>query len=188
MMIQGYINLFAIVIAATVILQLPIFFILKKKGKGLIRQSSYLLCFWSFFIIVFATIILFNLPFRFDPGQSVLNLSPFQWLREGNIMRRIMTEIRPNILLFIPLGLFIPIVFKRMRKLHMTALIVFTVTLSVEFFQYFIGRSSDIDDLIANLSGGIIGYGIFRILMLMFKNKQWWNKLADEKGKVSKSK
>ena len=83
MMIQGYINLFTIVISATVILQLPIFFILKKKKTGLIRQSSYLLCFWSFFIVVFATIILFNLPFHFSPEQSVLNLQPLQWLREG---------------------------------------------------------------------------------------------------------
>jgi len=26
------------------------------------------------------------------------------------------------------------------------------------------------------LSGGIIGYGIFKIFSYLFKNKKWWNK------------
>ena len=178
MMIQGYINLFVIFITATAVMYLPIFFFLRKKGTGLIRQSSYLLCFWSLFLIVFATIILFNLPIHFNPEQSVLNLMPLRWLQEGNIRQRIMTEIRPNVMVFIPLGLFVPIVFKRMRKIYMTAFVAFIVTLSVEFFQYFIGRSSDVDDVIANLSGGIIGYGIFKIFSYLFRDRTWWEKLA----------
>jgi len=178
MMIQGYINLFVIFIITTAILYLPIFFIMKKNGKGFIRQSSYLLCFWSLFLIIFATIILFNLPIDFKPKQYILNLQPLQWLWEGNIMQRIMAEIRPNIMIFIPLGIFTPIAFKRMRKFYMTALVAFVVTFSVEFFQYFIGRSSDIDDLMANLLGGIIGYGIFKIFSYLFKNKTWWNQFV----------
>jgi len=58
------------------------------------------------------------------------------------------------------------------------ALAAFVVTFSVEFFQYFIGRFSDIEDLIANLSGAIIGYGIFKIFSYIFKNGTWWNKFV----------
>jgi len=178
MMLQGYINLLIIFITTTAILYLPVFFILKKKGRGVIRQFSYLLCFWSFFFIVFLTILLFNLPIDFEPKRHILNLQPLRWLWERNIGRRIMTEIGPNIMIFIPLGVFTPIVFERMRKLYRTALAAFVVTFSVEFFQYFIGRSSDIDDLIANLSGAIIGYGIFKIFSYIFKNGTWWNKFV----------
>lgn len=176
MMIQGYINLFVIFIAATAVLNLLIFFIFRKKSRGFLRQSSYLLCLWSFFIIIFATIVLFNLPIDFKPERHILNLQPLRWLREGDIGHRIMSEIIPNIIIFIPLGIFAPIVFKRMRKFYITALTVFAVTFSVEFFQYFIGRSSDVDDLIANLSGGMIGYGIFKLSGYLFKNRAWWNK------------
>lgn len=178
MMIQGYINLLVVFIAATAVLYFPIFIILKNNGKGFIRQSSYLLFFFSFFLIVFATTILFNLPFDFKPERYILNLQPLRWLWEGNIKQRIMTEIRPNIMIFIPLGFFTPIVFKRMRRCSMTAMFIFAVTFSVEFFQYFIGRSSDIDDLIANLLGGILGYAIFKIFNYFFKNRMWWNKFA----------
>lgn len=176
MMLPGYINLFVIFITTTAILYLLIFFISKKKGKCFIGHLSYLLCFWSIFFIVFTTIILFNLPIDFKPKQYILNLQPLKWMWEGNIKHRIMTEIGPNIMLFIPFGIFTPIAFKRMRKIYMTALAAFIFAFSVEFFQYFIGRSSDIDDLIANLSGGIIGYGIFKIFSYLFKNKKWWNK------------
>ena len=175
MFIKGYIALFVAFVIATLILYLPIFFIMKKKGMGFIRQSSYLFLFFSLFLIVFSTIILFGLPIHFTT-EHILNLQPLQWLWEENINQRVMTEIGPNIMIFIPLGFFTPIVFKRMREFHMTALAVFSITFCIEFFQYFIGRSCDVDDLIANLSGGIIGYGIYRILNYFFKNYAWWGK------------
>ena len=174
-MIQGYMILFAVVIASSAVICAISFFVMKKKGRGFVRQLSYLLCFWSFFLIIFSTIILFNLPFYFNPASSVLNLQPLQWLWEDDVKQRIVDEIIPNILLFIPFGLFAPIVFRRLRKIYFAALAVFLLTLSIEVFQFFIGRSSDIDDLIANLLGGIIGFGIFMALGRLFKNKTWWN-------------
>lgn len=176
LMLQGYIALFFIFITATAILYLPLFFILKKKGMWFIRSLSYLLCFWSLFLIIFSTIIIFNLPFDFKPERYILNLQPLEWLNDRNIKQTIMKEIIPNIMIFIPLGIFIPIVFKRMRKIYMTALVAFVITFGIEFFQYFIGRVSDIDDLFENLLGGVIGYGIFIIFNYLFKNKKWWNK------------
>lgn len=177
MYIQEYIRLAIIFIGIISVLYLPILFILKKRGKGIVRQLSYLLCFLSFFFILFATLILFNLPFDFSPEQYILNLIPFNRFKEEvNILKTITTEIIPNIMMFIPLGIFIPIVFKKMRKLYKTAFVLFLVTFSVEFFQYFIGRLSDIDDIITNLLGGIIGYGIFKVLNYLFKDKKWWNK------------
>lgn len=68
-----------------------------------------------------------------------------------------------------------------MRVLYKTALIVFLFTFCIEFFQYFIGRSSDVDDIITNLLGGIIGFGMFIICNHLFKNKLWWSKLI---GKI----
>ena len=171
MMMDGYIKLFFGVIAISVVLQIPVFFVLRKKDRGFARQLCFLLCFWSFFLVVFATIILFNLPLRFEPEQSALNLQPLKWLWEGKILQRINTEIVPNIAVFIPLGLFAPIAVKRMRKFHITVLTVFALTLGIESFQYFIGRSSDIDDLIANLSGGIIGYGIYKICNYLYEKR-----------------
>ena len=178
MMIQRYIILLAVVIVSSAVVCLLIFFRMKKKGKGAVRLLGGLLCFWSFFLIIFATIILFNLPLNYDPASSVLNLQPFQWLWEDEVKRRIVDEIIPNILLFVPFGVFAPIVFKQLRKFFFAALAVFVLTFGIEVFQFFIGRSSDIDDLMANLLGGIIGFVIFMAFGRLFKNKTWWNQLT----------
>ena len=50
---------------------------------------------------------------------------------------------------------------------------IFVLTFSIEFFQYFIGRSADINDIITNLLGGIIGYEIFALSNALFKNRKW---------------
>ncbi len=177
MLIQEYIKLSFIFIVIISILYIPIFFILKKRGIAIIRQLSYLALFFSALLIIFATLIIFN-KITFNPEQHFLNLIPFKRFRDDvNVLKTVITEIVPNIIIFIPLGFFIPIVFKKMRKIYNTALIVLLVTFSIEFFQYFIGRKSDIDDIITNLLGGIIGYGVFKSLNYLLYNKKWWNTL-----------
>jgi len=173
--IEAYVTLAIIEIIIISILYLPILFLIKKKGIKVIRQISYILMFWSIFTIIDATIF-FVLPITFKPERYILNLIPFSWITRINNMQYFITELLPNIMMFIPLGFFIPIVFERMRKLWKTVLTVAILTFSVEIFQYFIGRSSDIDDVIANILGGIIGYGIFIIFNYVLKNKKWWNK------------
>jgi len=175
--IEAYITLATIMIAILSILYLPILFFLKKRGKGIIRQLSYLALFCSVFLILFATIF-FVLPITFRPDQYVLNLRPFQWLSEGNASKMFIVEVIPNVMMFIPLGIFMPIVFRKMRRFYVMALVTFLVTFGIEFFQYFIGRSADIDDTIANLLGGIIGYGIFKVSDQLFQDRVYWDKLT----------
>lgn len=68
-----------------------------------------------------------------------------------------------NIIMFIPLGFFLPFVFKNLnrRKSFMISLIVPFV---IEFLQLFVGRSFDIDDLICNFLGIIIGFIIANMI------------------------
>lgn len=49
---------------------------------------------------------------------------------------------------------------------------------NVEMFRpYFIGRSADIDDIMLNTLGGILGYLVFYVFSKMFKDKKLWKKL-----------
>jgi len=116
-------------------------------------------------------------PIEFNPAKGGLNLIPLDWLNAHTSTHMLITETIPNVLMFIPFGIFTPIVFQKMRKFYRVALLTLLVTVSIETFQYFIGRSADIDDVLANLLGGIIGYGIFRAASLFLEDRIWWNKL-----------
>ncbi len=174
--IEAYIRLAILFIIIISILYLPILFVLKKKGKSVLRQLSYIGLICSIFLIVFATILF--VPITFQPETYILNLRPFSWLGNTESFGQLIVEKIPNIMLFIPLGFFIPSVLKNKRKLYQTSLLSFCVTFGVEFFQYFIGRSADIDDIITNLLGAVIGYNVFKIFHYLFTKKKWWNQFV----------
>lgn len=172
--LEAYFRLAFLFVIMISILYLPILLVLKKKGKSILRQLSYIGLFSSIFLIVFATILF--VPITFHPESYTLNLKPFHWIGTTDSLQQLLVEKIPNILLFIPFGFFIPIVLKNKRNLYQTILISFGLTFSVEFFQYFIGRSSDIDDIITNLIGSMIGYTLFKLLDPIFKDKKFWKK------------
>ena len=106
-----------------------------------------------------------------------MNLIPFNWRENG--LKQFLIEELANIILFIPLGFFLPAVFRSNRKAYKTVSITFSITFGIEFLQYFIGRLSDIDDIITNLLGGIIGYMIFRIMNTFFEKNEKWNSFVE---------
>ena len=71
-----------------------------------------------------------------------------------------------NIIIFIPLGIYVQILVKRKR---ITALVVLTTTIIIEAMQYILNiGATDIDDIILNFTGGILGMyavaGSFKVL------------------------
>jgi len=172
--ITAYFTLAIIFIIVIIILTLPYLVISRKRGKDTIRQLGYLAFFYSLFLIIFATILYTGIDFK--PDEYIMSLQPFKWVEKMNT-NEIIVEFIPNIMMFIPIGIFIPIVFRKMRKSYKSFLFVFAITYSIETFQYFIGRSADIDDIIANVTGGMIGYVIFKFCDFVFKDKGWWRRL-----------
>ena len=64
-----------------------------------------------------------------------------------------------NFILFYPMGVFLPCLFKRVRTVKKTLLIAFCTILSVEVVQLVFRRGIfDADDLILNIAGWILGY------------------------------
>lgn len=74
-----------------------------------------------------------------------------------------------NIILFIPIGFF-PALLWRGWKGWKSFLTGFAVSTSIEFIQFFIGRSTDVDDVILNTVGALIGFLLFCVLRMMFPN------------------
>lgn len=69
-----------------------------------------------------------------------------------------------NVAAFIPFGLFLPRLFQRCRKFLLTMLFCFEFSLCVEVIQLIwkVG-SFDVDDILLNTLGGILGFFIYKI-------------------------
>ena len=83
-----------------------------------------------------------------------------------------------NIILFIPFGFLIPLIWKKMRSLHLTALAGFSFSILIEISQLLNNRRTDIDDLIMNTLGAIIGFLIYKSFKKLMPTRLH-NKLND---------
>lgn len=70
-------------------------------------------------------------------------------------------QVFGNILLFIPLGYFATS-YCRIKNLGVITIVSLLSSSVIEVVQHFIGRSFDIDDIILNVVGGIIGFLLYR--------------------------
>lgn len=95
---------------------------------------------------------------KFRGGYYARNFEVLRWLLVEHDPLALLRdfEIRANIALFVPLGFLLPIAFRRLG-LRRTALICLGATCLVELVQPLFGRAGDLDDVITNALGGIIG-------------------------------
>lgn len=69
-----------------------------------------------------------------------------------------------NILMFVPLGIFLPLISSKFKKFKWLLLIVLSATLSIETYQTLSGAGIfELDDLMNNSLGGIMGYQLYRL-------------------------
>ncbi|MCC8128284.1 MAG: VanZ family protein [Clostridiales bacterium] len=72
----------------------------------------------------------------------------------------------------IPFGFLFPLTRNRTARIGRTVFFCFLMSLGIELLQPLINgiKSSDVTDLIANVTGGIIGYGLY----VVFKPVTFW--------------
>ena len=80
-----------------------------------------------------------------------------------HLIRHAAVNLLGNLVLFAPLGVFLPGLWPRLGKLWKLLLTVAMIIVTVEITQVLtlLGRC-DIDDLLLNLSGAAMGYGSYR--------------------------
>ena len=77
-----------------------------------------------------------------------------------------------NIALFIPVGFFLPLLWKKARAWYITIPLGFSLTIVIELLQLITGRGLfDVDDLLCNLVGAIIGFLFISFLISFRKQK-----------------
>lgn len=68
-----------------------------------------------------------------------------------------------NVVMFLPLGFLVPLIWKGMRKLSHILVIGAAFSLLIELSQLFSYRGTDVDDLILNTLGAAVGFLLYKI-------------------------
>lgn len=133
------------------------FLYLKKaeKPQSFLRiVAVFLFCFYLFGVLT-VTGINYTGIIRFRPHISLI---PFAGMITGPI------DTALNVILFVPMGFFLPLLYKSYHHIKPVAIAGFLFSLSVEIAQMFDWGLSDINDLITNTVGACLGYLLYRLL------------------------
>ncbi len=90
-----------------------------------------------------------------------LNWVPFVNLFDYTRRRTLLTNVLGNMALFLPSGFLLPLAYPRLNRLWKAILTGVVMSLCIELLQLPISsRVSDVDDLILNTLGFLLGYGL----------------------------
>lgn len=144
------------IIAASIVL-IPLMLVL---GKTLIHNAGRTICYTVFALYLAAVYVMTGLPSAFYIRLDLsCDFVPFVGMA-SNIEANLL-----NVLLFVPLGLMLPILASKYRSLKRTVLFGLAMTTLIEFLQIFTYRATDINDIITNVCGTMIGYFIAKWLL-----------------------
>lgn len=173
-------------IPLTIILMVIGIMVRKKRGEKIFwfRQGTIFLL--SVYLLLLIGVTLFPIDIiwgeNFRETSVGINLIPFKAIIHSikNIgvggfsaafdIKLLLRNVGGNTLLLLPLGILAPVLWKKFRSLKSCFILGIITSLSIEFLQLIEGllklgfRIVDIDDLILNVLGLVIGYSLYKII------------------------
>lgn len=143
----------AVIVAITV----RVGYLRKNNEKAILYKEIFNLLFILYILCLFHAVT------YQDVSWASANLIPFKEILRydfgSNLFYR---NIFGNLLLFLPYGLYITYYLDLKKPLSVMGY-AFIVSLSIELIQSIIGRVFDVDDIILNVLGALLGYFIYRL-------------------------
>jgi glycopeptide antibiotics resistance protein len=130
---------------------------------------------WAVFVLYLVCLLKLLLFSRTPDSARSLNLIPFASISDylfsdsAEVKRFAIGNVIGNVVAFVPLGAFLPLM-RRKTGLWTNLLIVVCASVTVEIVQGVFGvGASDIDDVILNTLGGLVGILFFTLLRLLLR-------------------
>ena len=172
-----YPSLIALISCLWILLRMLIY--LKNKHFSWKRELELLLVYVCVIVVVRFTFFPFSKmngkiqPLIFDAANTFpprINLIPIVNLFDYEIRREALINVIGNTAMFIPVGIIWPIAFRKLDTHRKVMAAGIGTSLIIEILQLpFFDRVSDIDDLILNSLGFLIGYGICLLVKMATK-------------------
>ncbi|KKI89069.1 hypothetical protein WQ54_27985 [Bacillus sp. SA1-12] len=165
-----------------------LFFVLLKKNNPSTLLNTLISSTFFIYIYYLFKYTIFDIPFfdyfnlkvirNLEEIVIYINLIPFKTIT-GNVT---LFQTIGNLFLLFPLGIYLPLINSEYKKIRLALLIGFVTTLFIEIVQVIVSfthafyseypytRGADIDDLILNITGFMLGYILSIILFLPLRD------------------
>lgn len=148
-----------LLISVVLLVSLRVAYIITQKKKVIWYQEILFLCFSLYIICLFQIVTTQDIN-----ALQGNNFTPFKELFRYSFGSRLfIRNVIGNMLLFLPYGFFANYFIKN-KKAIVAFLLILIASLSIELTQLAIGRVFDVDDILLNLFGGMLGFFIYFLI------------------------
>ena len=152
-----------VVISSVVLVSLRLAYLIKNKNHLVLYKELLTLSFIIYILCLFQIV-----TFQDDVIWSSNNFIPFKEILRYDIGSKLFFKnVLGNVFLFIPFGFFTTY-YLNSKKLYPTVILSVVASIAIELVQSSIGRVFDIDDIILNVFGGIIGFFIYEFFKSIY--------------------
>ncbi len=143
--------------AIAAVFLIPVFWLLDRHRFHDSRRTAGYLILAIYLAGLYAVV---GLPdIRYIRFAANINLVPFAYMFSDYKSTSL------NVLLFLPLGFLLPVLWAVFGKVYWTVLFGFCTSLLIELLQLFTFRATDVNDLMTNTLGAALGWCLGRIFL-----------------------
>ena len=164
-----------VIISVVIMVSFRIAYLIRNKEKFVLYKEVLMLIFGVYILCLFQVV-----TFQDDTAWASNNFIPFKEIFRYSITSRLFVKnVLGNMIMFLPFGFFVSYYLKA-EKITLPIVLTLIASISIELVQLAIGRVFDVDDIILNLLGGIMGFFIYSILRIIgerlprFCRKDWF--------------
>lgn len=145
--------------------------------------------FFAIYILVVIKVIIFKYPYEelsaiarswrrgvIFEGLGTANFTPFRTIKmyiEYAYKLNSVENLAGNVLVFVPFGFLFPLVAREGERFFVMLLNAFVFVLGIEVFQLFSAFGAfDVDDILLNCLGAVLGFGAYRLLRYWREKKK----------------
>ena len=150
-----------IIIFTIVIITMRLVYLIVHKEKFVFYKEMFVFAFLLYSLLLFYVVTFL------DVNYGTNNFIPFHEIFRyefGSVY--FLHNVLGNIILFIPFGYFVSHIMASKKPYAMFIISIIT-SVVIEFTQLKIGRTFDVDDIILNLIGAILGYIVYLLIDLL---------------------
>ncbi len=152
-----------IALTCVVLITLRLAYLIKNKQKFIVGNELMMLTFIVYILCLFQVVTSQDVS-----SVHGVNVTLFKELTRYQVGSKLfIRNIVGNILMFIPFGFFTSYYLKLDKK-RIIFYITLIVSVIIELIQLKIGRAFDVDDIILNVVGSLLGYFMYRIMDKIF--------------------
>ena len=162
--IQGVIDFTwpMVIISVVIMVSFRICYLIKNKERIVWYKEVTMLIFVVYILCLFQVV-----TFQDDVSWSSNNFIPFKEIFRYKITSRLFIKnVLGNMLLFLPFGFFVSFYLKP-EKIKLPLVLILIASISIEIVQMLIGRVFDVDDILLNVLGGVLGFYIYSFLRMI---------------------